>query len=192
MLAEDEIDIAMGGITSAVRRDWGSYRESEPYLYENLALLVKDHRVGEFRNVNEIGRDYPVRFGILEGQLVHRIGLYDVNRVTFEKIPSVEDFVEGRLPEIDGLLSTAETGSIYTMIEPRLSIVIPDGVSARIPVIFATAEEGEFSTMLDTWIRLKREDGTVDILTEHWIYGKETKTSQPRWSVIRDVLGWVD
>ena len=27
---------------------------------------------------------------------------------------------------------------------------------------------------------------------DHWILGKGAKKSQPRWSVIRNVLGWVD
>ena len=33
---------------------------------------------------------------------------------------------------------------------------------------------------------------TIDVLFEHWILGKDALQKGPRWSVIRDVLHWVD
>ena len=44
----------------------------------------------------------------------------------------------------------------------------------------------------DAWLRLKRGDGTLDQLYEHWILGQGAQDREPRWSVIRNVLGWVD
>ena len=45
---------------------------------------------------------------------------------------------------------------------------------------------------INAWLRLKREDKTIDQLYAHWILGGGAEPQQPRWSVIRDVLGWVD
>ena len=39
---------------------------------------------------------------------------------------------------------------------------------------------------------LKHEDGNVDELYQHWILGGGAQPRQPRWSLIRDVLGWVN
>jgi ABC-type amino acid transport substrate-binding protein len=45
---------------------------------------------------------------------------------------------------------------------------------------------------INGWLRLKREDKTLDQLYEYWILGRGAKPRQPRWSVIRNVLGWID
>ena len=46
--------------------------------------------------------------------------------------------------------------------------------------------------MINTWIRLKRDDGTIRKLYRHWILGHTPKQQSQRWSIIRDVLHWVD
>ena len=47
--------------------------------------------------------------------------------------------------------------------------------------------------VLDRWLDLKRRDGTLTRVYDYWILGKtSSEKHEPRWSVIRDVLGWVD
>jgi len=50
----------------------------------------------------------------------------------------------------------------------------------------------DWAYFLNTWIELKRRDGTIDALYGHWILGKQAGKRQPRWSIMRDVLHWVD
>jgi hypothetical protein len=45
---------------------------------------------------------------------------------------------------------------------------------------------------VNTWLELKQADNTIDELFEHWILGKAAERKEPRWSVVRDVLGWMD
>jgi hypothetical protein len=47
-------------------------------------------------------------------------------------------------------------------------------------------------TYLNTWIDLKRKDNTLSRLYDYWILGKSDDKAAPRWSVIRNVLHWVD
>jgi hypothetical protein len=47
------------------------------------------------------------------------------------------------------------------------------------------------ASFVDTWIDLKRNDGTIDELFAHWILGQDNTPRQPRWSIVRDVLHWV-
>ena len=50
-----------------------------------------------------------------------------------------------------------------------------------------------WATFVNTWIELKRRDGSLDGLYSHWILGKARRAaSTPRWSVIRNVLHWVE
>ena len=39
---------------------------------------------------------------------------------------------------------------------------------------------------------LKKKDGTIDDLYDYWILGKDPKEKEPRWCVLRDVLGWIN
>jgi hypothetical protein len=42
--------------------------------------------------------------------------------------------------------------------------------------------------MVDTWIDLKRKDGTIDELFGHWILGRSATPHQRRWSILDDVI----
>jgi ABC-type amino acid transport substrate-binding protein len=52
--------------------------------------------------------------------------------------------------------------------------------------------EPDWKNVVDNWISLKRGDGTIAQLYDHWILGRDAEERGPRWSVARDVLGWLD
>lgn len=45
---------------------------------------------------------------------------------------------------------------------------------------------------VSNWIELKRKNGTIDSLYEYWILGGGSRDREPRWSIILNVLGWVE
>ncbi len=45
---------------------------------------------------------------------------------------------------------------------------------------------------MDHWVMLLQHEGIVQRAHDHWILGKGSQQETPRWSVIRNVLGWVD
>ena len=56
-----------------------------------------------------------------------------------------------------------------------------------------TAQNGndpEFETFLQNWLTLKRSTGTFEELYDYWILGQSVKPRRPRWSIMRNVLGW--
>jgi ABC-type amino acid transport substrate-binding protein len=55
----------------------------------------------------------------------------------------------------------------------------------------AAGDEG-WARFVNTWIALKRRDGTIDRLYRRWILGQDATATRPRWSVVRDVLHWVE
>jgi hypothetical protein len=60
------------------------------------------------------------------------------------------------------------------------------------PVAFAVAHRDEqLRVLLNTWILLKREDQTIDRLRRYWIRGEDDRPRPPRWSIVRNVLRWV-
>jgi hypothetical protein len=51
-------------------------------------------------------------------------------------------------------------------------------------------DDGYYYSLINDWIDLKKKDGTIDTLFAYWILGKGGEDRSPRWSVMRDVLGW--
>ena len=96
-------------------------------------------------------------------------------------------------PEIDGIALPAERGSAWTLMYPDYSVVVPEPGMVKVPLAYPIARQDQaFATFINTWIDLKQKDGTLDALYRYWILGQNPEARQPRWSVIRDVLHWVE
>jgi len=60
-----------------------------------------------------------------------------------------------------------------------------------VPLAYIIAGRDEpMTSMVNTWIELKRKDDTIDELFAHWILGQDSTSRAPRWSIVRDVLHW--
>jgi len=190
-LDQDVCDIAVGGIASTIR-SFGSYRESAPYLEAHAALIVRDHQVKDFSSIAAIRALGDVRLGYEAGGLFVRAGRYIMPSLEVVEIPSVEAFVDGEVTDVDAVLTTAESGAVLTMVHPEFSVVIPSGFNAKVALVFAVPRTGAFGDLVDTWIRTKRDDDMLTVLYKHWVLGQgATEEDGPRWSVVRDVFGWV-
>jgi len=64
----------------------------------------------------------------------------------------------------------------------------------HIPVSYAVARGNtELLEAVNARLLVEQSRGTVGSLYDYWMLGGATKTEGPaRWSIIRDVLGWVD
>ena len=45
---------------------------------------------------------------------------------------------------------------------------------------------------MNEWLLIENGTGGIDELYDYWVEGKTGQVQPPRWSVIRDVLGWID
>jgi hypothetical protein len=73
-------------------------------------------------------------------------------------------------------------------------VVVPRPSTTAVPIAFPIAPGGEtFSEYFRTWIAIKKKSNSFQRYYDHWIRGvtPESETA-PRWSVIRNVLGWVE
>ena len=76
---------------------------------------------------------------------------------------------------------------------PAYSVVVPDAEPIRIPLAYPIARRDQpLAAFVNTWIALKRKDGTLEAVYKHWILGQNAGQVEPRWSIIRNVLHWVD
>ena len=134
-----------------------------------------------------------LRIGVVSTGYLARTRRHVIPSAEIVQLPSKEAFLLGEVPDVDMLLTTAEVGAVITMLYPDYSVVRPREMLARIPIVFAMPIDArDLDRLVDTWIELKREDGTIDELHAHWIRGEQLRQQAPRWSVVRNVLAWVD
>ena len=94
---------------------------------------------------------------------------------------------------LDAFVYTAEAGSAWTLIYPQYSVAVPLPDPISVPIALALPRgDRDWAGYVNTWIELNKQDGTLEAFYDHWILGGAAKQKEPRWSVIRDVLGWID
>ena len=68
-------------------------------------------------------------------------------------------------------------------------MVVPEPGRVKVPLAYAVSlGNGAMVRFLNTWIQLKRKDGSIDALLQHWILGRDARKTKR--SVLHDVLGW--
>ena len=191
-LAEGRCDVVMSGVVLTTERA-SQMLFSTPYLDETLALVVRDHdrqRVQTWSAVNSL-KDFTIGAPDLPNVLNTLREL--APRATVQHLSSVEAAFAGAARTFDALAFPAERGSAWTLLHPEFSVVVPEGAVIKLPLAYPIGRADEaFATFLNTWIELKRKDGTFDTLFKHWILGQNAVPRQPRWSIVRDVLHWLD
>ena len=166
-------------------------RFTDTYIYETIALVVKDHRRDEIaerieeRNYEGL-RVAPPR-DIQGAGFVNAI----LPGVEVVQIKSPREYFESGGVGADAIIWSAESGSAWTLLYPNFS-VLPIRPITQIPIAYAVAPREEaLAEYLSRWLEVFKGTSFDERLYDHWILGKSTTPKAPRWSVLRNVLGWV-
>lgn len=192
MLSSGQIDMAMSCIASLPDRyAYASF--SRPYLDLTLSFIVEDHEGDLFSDMQQLKERENLTIAMVSTHYFeHRIRRLLPN-ADFVYLEAAEDFFTDQLHGADALLLSAEEGAAYTYRYPRYTVSRVERPVVRLPAAYAVPKgDIEMMEFVSNWIDLKRKDGTVDGLYEYWMLGGAAKVDSKRWSVIRDVLGWVD
>ena len=191
-LEAGRVDVVMAGIAVTTRRA-SQMAFSAPYLDETLALLVPDHRRADFSEAAWVRGQQGLRLGVPDLPNLEEVVAREFPRARIVPLPLDQAgslFAGGGEP-MDAVVLTAERGSFLTLLHPQFSVAVPRPLDIRLPLAYPVAgHDVEAARFLSTWIDLKKKDGTVQALYDHWILGRDAKTKARRWSVMDDVLGW--
>ena len=191
LLATGRVDLAMTGFAVTVGRA-GKMLFSEPYLDETLAFVVKDQLREEFSSwatIRDLGA-FPV---VIPGLPYFIDGVKArAPALKLQVVDSMRQIEEGlKKGTFDAVVLPAERGSVLTLLYPKYTVVVPEPGIVKIPLAYPVARrDQDFASFLNTWIELKRRDGTIEALYGHWILGKQAGKRQPRWSIMRNLLHW--
>jgi len=190
--AADDFDIAMAGIV-------GGYQYLAQALYADSlvdltgALLVPDYRRRHFMSRSAINDLGPIKIGIVGAPRISQRFLTQFPGIELVALDSHHDYVSGGRKDLAGLAVVAEIGAAWTLRYPQYSVVVPSDVDVRAPLVYPVAPDAvELVAFVERWVALADDDGTTDELYDYWILGRGATTEPARWSVIRNVLYWVD
>ena len=194
VLEKGRVDVVMAGVLLTTRRA-SRVEFSAPYLDEVLAFVVPDHRRADFSDAAWVRAQAGLRVGVPDLPYVEQLVAREFPNVTIVPLPlndTESHFAgKGEQEHLDAVCLTAERGSFLTLLHPAWSVAVPHPLDIRLPLAYPVARHDlEMARFLGLWIDLKRRDGTVQALYDHWILGKDAKAREPRWSILRDVLGW--
>jgi len=192
LLNSGYLDTVVGGIaltTERLEKVWFS----TPYLDATLGFVVPDHLRDDFSSREAVQALEAPRLAVLDVPYYRdkmRTYLPQAEQIV---VDSVRDFFRDETNRFDALVLTAQTGSAWCLIYPEFSVAVPLPDVMAVPFALPVARgDQDLLAFLTSWVDLKKKDGTIDDLFAHWILGEATKRHEPRWSMIRDVLGWVD
>jgi ABC-type amino acid transport substrate-binding protein len=191
-LREGRVDIVMSGMSVTPERAT-EIQYSEPYMDVTLAFVVRDHERKNFSTWNKILAMETPRIAVLDiPYYINRLKKH-LPRAELEIIDSPRGFFEAAQGQSDAMFYTAEAGSGWTLVYPAFSVTLARPNLIKSPLAYALPRDArELRDYIDNWITLKLKSGMVDRLYKHWILGQGAARQEPRWSVIRNVLEWVD
>jgi Na+/H+-dicarboxylate symporter/ABC-type amino acid transport substrate-binding protein len=163
-----------------------------PYVDETLAFIVPNERRDEFNTEKALQAHESLRLGIPDVPYYLTWLKQYLPQAELVVLDSPRAYLRGDVEGLDGFAFAAESGSAWTLIYPQFTVALPKPVILAVPVAYAVRKgDPEWLGYLDVWIQLKKNDQTIQRLYDHWILGQYAQSGK-RWSVIRDVLGWVD
>jgi ABC-type amino acid transport substrate-binding protein len=175
---------------------FSSMRLSTPYMNGTVGLAVKDERRHEFSSMQALRESRGLRIGVPldTSQMQASIELYFGDSDTeFVEIAHWQPFFQGLHPEVDAFLMPAENASGWTLLYPNYTVVVPQPNPVHIPSAFGMARDaGELVEMVNEWVVFADSAGLIQAPYKYWVQGEGLGESKPRWSIMRDVLGWAE
>ncbi len=186
-------DIAASGLAITTDRA-AEMALSAPYLDGTMAFVVEDYQRRTFSDWEGLAATPGLRIAAPPARYYVELVKQRLPEAELVPFSTVRPFFRRDDDvEYDALLYTAEAGSAWTLIYPSFTVVVPEPGRVRVPYgIGMPLDDAAFVQFMNRWIDLKQRNGTIDAVFQHWILGGAAQDRKPRWSVIRDVLHWVD
>jgi Na+/H+-dicarboxylate symporter/ABC-type amino acid transport substrate-binding protein len=189
-LAEGSIDITVGGKVITPKRAL-DVSFSDSYTYHTAGLVMEDSKRDAFKTVQAIQAMAEPRLGVSNNEYYKKKVLELFPNAKLIHIDSPRKYFRGHYKQVDALVFSTEGGSAWSMLYPKYTAMVPKGLKLRAPVGFALPSgKIEYVQFINTWLKLKKENGFLKKVYDYWILGKNPKAIKPRWSVIKDVFGW--
>ena len=165
---------------------------STPYLDTTAALIVEDYRKDEFATIAKVRQMENLIIAVPTHDRGWKTGIKAVYpNAQIVALNSPLDFFEKTTPNLDAMLMTAEAGSAWTLLYPKFHAVVIKPDTHKIPLAYPIAGgDKALEDMISRWLYLQKGSPGFKRKYDYWIMGIGAEEKRPRWSVMRDILGW--
>ena len=185
-------DVIMSGVAVTTLRA-STLLFSNSYLDETFALVVPDYAREEFSSWSAIDDRPDTTIAVPNVPYYVDKLRARLPRARLKLLEDIGTAFAQPDPAVDAIAMPAERGSAWTLMYPQFTVVVPEPGIVKIPLAYPIARHDDaFGSFINTWIDLKRKDGTIETLYNYWVLGRDAAPRHPRWSIIHDVLHWVD
>ncbi len=185
-------DIVMSSvIVTSERLDEMKFTDS--YMSVHMAFVIPDEGRKDFLKLENVRKMNNLKLAVLNNTALVKVAPNLFPQAKIVLIDSFEDFfVEGKA---DALFTTAEEGYAMTLLYPFFDVAIFEpNDSFQIMYAYPVAKNSSdtFLMLLNYWLKMEEDYGKLDKKYDYWILGKDAGEAEPRWSVVRNVLHWVN
>ena len=190
LLIDGSLDIAIGGLAITPNRAL-LVAFSNSYVHHTVGIMMLDARRKEFSNVADINEIEQLNLGVPNSSYYKKSIQKIFPNAKLTDVSTPREYFKGKYKKLDAFIYPAETGSAWAMLYPEYSVVVPKGLKLKAPAGL-TLPKGQldYVQFINTWLQLKEENGQMQSIYDYWILGENPKAKKPRWSVMKDVLGW--
>ena len=188
-------DIVMSAVPIRVD-ELGKMNFTRPYMEMTAAFIVKDHRKKEFRTRADMTAMSRLRIAVTQANRPEDRRLFKtyLPHAELVELDTIRDFFL-KDDVADALLTTDKIGKAWALLHPEFGVAVPEphmfvyDIAYPIPI---TKGDFIFLEYLNHWLTLQDTSSVKAQQFDYWILGKTAHKKTPRWSIIRDVLHWVD
>ncbi|CAB1057798.1 Proton/glutamate symporter [Olavius sp. associated proteobacterium Delta 1] len=184
-------DIVMSGIAMTPDR-LEKMTFSNPYLDTTAAFIVADYRKDDFATIDKVRNLRNLIIAIPGRERYFRQGIKQMfPNADIVMLNSPIEFFEKTIPNLDAMLATAEGGSAWTLLYPEYHAVVVKPETHKIPLAYPIAAgDRVLADIINKWIYLVKDSPSFQRKYDYWIMGIGAEEKLPRWSVVRNALGW--
>jgi ABC-type amino acid transport substrate-binding protein len=184
-------DIAVSGLAVNIE-DMQQVTYSTSVMNLNHSIVVADYRLKEFASKEKLQAHEPFSLAYVEHDDALKKARPNFPNVSLVEIDSYKTFFKQKPGTYDSLLISAQAGSAWALFFPDYGVAMINRENSY-PTAYAIAQDNpRLSRFVDNWIELQQVSGERQRAYNYWILGQGAKEKTKRWSVIHDVLGWLD
>ncbi|MDD1704194.1 MAG: cation:dicarboxylase symporter family transporter [Methanoregula sp.] len=166
---------------------------TDPVVTVHMSFVVPDGKRDQFTNLDEVKKRDGLRVAVFNNTVLVGEAKRMLPKAMIVPIDSREDFFEKKTA--DALLIPAEEGYTLTLLYPFYDVAIiepHDSYQMMYAYPIAKKSTESYRLALNYWLRMEREFGSLDKKYNYWVLGNIPAASEPRWSLVRNVLHWVN
>jgi ABC-type amino acid transport substrate-binding protein len=166
-----------------------------PITNFSVGFIVRDHLRDDFATWDKIQNRDNLRLAAVDTASARkflRTRLPRATQVPLRREGEFKRLLESRTDEFDAVVTAAERGAAWTVLYPHFTMVVPRPV-VSVPVGYSIQNERhKLLRVVNAWLHEAKRTGEIDNLHKYWVQGRTKEVEPPRWSIIRNVLHWVE